>query len=247
MTDVNLARVGVRPIRHFERVDSTNDLALAWLKDGAPDGAVVLADEQAQGRGRLGRRWFAPAGTALLLSYVFRTKPSVAHRASMLGALAVAEVCESLGCTEVGIKYPNDVQVAGRKVAGVLAEAVTLGTQTGVVLGIGLNVSVSFEGTALETTAVSLATVLEAPIERSALLPAVLTCLDTWRGQIETDRFFDAWHSRLNMLNQWVHVQSGDETIEGLALGVDSFGRLQLRMGDGSLREVIAGDLLVMK
>lgn len=227
-----------RPFQFYERVDSTNDIALEWLRRNAPQGAVVIADEQVKGRGRLGRTWHNKPGTALILSIILKPEAKHLSRLSMLGALAVCETVEHLGIADVGIKWPNDVQVYGRKVCGILLEAIWEGDQLqGVVLGIGINVRVDFAGTELAETAISLETVLEKPISRLDLLVLLLNHLDYW--SIHTNMVFDAWKRRLNTLGQ--QIKAGE--IEGTAESVDDDGALLIRNREGNLDRVIAGDI----
>src|SRR5690606_4117303 len=132
-------------LRFYERADSTNDLALAWLREGAPIGAVVIADEQLKGRGRKGRVWHTPPGVALAVSVVLRPPVDALHQVGMVGALAIADVCQQHVPDDVAIKWPNDVQVGGRKVSGILPETAWEADRLlGVVLGMGLNVRVDF-------------------------------------------------------------------------------------------------------
>jgi BirA family transcriptional regulator, biotin operon repressor / biotin---[acetyl-CoA-carboxylase] ligase len=149
MTDLSqelLSQSLKRDFRFFPTVDSSNDIAQAWIRDGAKAGSVVLADEQLKGRGRRGRFWYTPAGVALAVSVIIKPSAEFATRSSMVGALAVYELCNSLGIKETGIKWPNDVQIRGKKVSGILPEAVWEGDKLlAVVLGMGINVRVPFD------------------------------------------------------------------------------------------------------
>ncbi len=247
MNDLSQARLLEHLPRHasryFEQVESTNDVGLAWLKQGAPEGALVVADIQTQGRGRLGRTWFAPPGTALLFTYLFHAPRHLAPRATMLGALAVAETLRESGLRGVGVKYPNDVQIARRKVCGVLAEA-AWGDQVAVALGIGLNVCVDFTGTPYADTAVSLETALQRPLDRLELLGDVVGRLEFWRARLDTSALPAAWRSCLNMMGDWVEVHTGTERVTGFAEDVTADGALIVRDRHGARREVWAGDLI---
>lgn len=227
-----------RPFRFLERANSTNDIALMWLQEGAEHGAVVITDEQIQGRGRSGRFWYTPAGTALIVSIILHPEPRYLSRVSMMGALAVWEVIHQLGVDTASIKWPNDVQIDGLKVCGVLPEAVWEGDQLrGVVLGIGINVRIDFTQTPLANTAISLETVLGKKVHRLDLLVDLLARLDYWSGHM--DMVLDAWKIRLTTLGQ--HISSGQ--IEGLAEDIDNDGALIIRDGNGRVHRVIAGDI----
>src|SRR5258707_12440534 len=116
--------LGARPFRFYPQVGSTNDSARQWALEGAPAGSVVITEEQFAGRGRFGRTWSAPAGTALLMSVIVRPRipQEQLPRLTMVGAVSVAEALEELLPAQVGLKWPNDVQLQGKKVAGILAE-----------------------------------------------------------------------------------------------------------------------------
>lgn len=238
------AALAPRYVRFFEQVGSTNDVGLKWLAEGAPGGAVVVADEQTSGRGRLGRSWTAPAGTALTFSYLLRPEASALSRAAMLGGLAVSEALEQLGVAEVGIKWPNDVQIGRLKVCGVLPEASwDGGSLVGVVLGIGLNARVDFTGSPFADSATSLEDALGERVSRVDLLALLLKRLDYWAGDLNGAALFEAWRGRLNMLNLPVSVINAGSPVEGIAEGVDADGALLVRGNDGQVRRALAGDI----
>lgn len=233
-------RLAPRAVRYYDRVDSTNDLALDWLRAGAPAGAAVIADEQVKGRGRLGRTWHTPPGVALAVSVVLRPEPAHLPQIMMLGALAICDTVAASGVSNAGIKWPNDVQVNGRKICGVLPEAVWDGDSLlGVALGIGLNVRVNFAGTALEHTAASLEPVLGRAVNRLEVLAALLERVDFWYARLGSAALFDAWKSRLTMLGQAVTVND----LHGRAEAVAMDGALLVRDSAGGLHRVLAGDV----
>src|SRR5690606_3785950 len=135
----------IGPWRYFDRLGSTNDEAARWADRGAPHLALVLADEQYAGRGRLGRQWFTPPGAALALSLVLRPRPENRLASEQipfytaLGALALSQALRRQLGLSPAIKWPNDVLLVGRKTAGILAEAQWQGDQVqAVILGIGV-------------------------------------------------------------------------------------------------------------
>lgn len=240
------AALGDRPFRFFLSIGSTNDSALEWLRTGAPTGAIVLADEQTRGRGRLARGWVTPPGSALAVSIILYPPADSLTRLSLLGALAVAEALEEIGTSDVGIKWPNDVQIDRRKACGVLPEAAWDGDHLlGVVLGIGVNVAVDFSGTELAETAISLDAVLGHPVDRLDLLTRLLARIDHWAARLTDPALYDAWRGRLNMLGEAVRViEIGDRVTEGVAESVDADGALRIRTADGALRRMIVGDAM---
>ena len=231
-----------RSFQFYPQIDSSNERALLWLADGVPNGGIVIADEQTRGRGRMGRVWYAPPGTALMLSYILHPNPDDLTYIGMMGALAVCEAVDALG-VQAGIKWPNDVQIDGRKLCGVLPEASWQDDQLrGVVLGIGMNVRIDFSGTAFETSAISLETVVGA-VDRLDLLVCLLDRLDDWSARLSSDDLFEAWRSRLVMLGRQVTVSNTNGTAQGIAEAVDRQGALLLRDDAGNLQRVIAGDI----
>jgi BirA family biotin operon repressor/biotin-[acetyl-CoA-carboxylase] ligase len=169
-----------RPYRFVERTASTQRL----LGENDPEGAVVVADEQTEGRGRLGRQWLAPAGTSLLVSILLRpdVEPARLPELSLVAGRACAEAIAETAGLETEVKFPNDVLVAGRKVAGILAEA----SEGRVVLGVGVNVSQAPGQLPPDarTPATSLLVETGCEIDRAELLVALLDHLE---------RRYDEW------------------------------------------------------
>lgn len=240
------AALASRPVRFYERVDSTNDIALDWLRQGAPSGAVVIADEQVKGRGRLGREWYTPPGTALIVSIILRPGLQQIQQLTMLGALAVCEMLEHVGAEDVGIKWPNDVQLNGRKVSGVLPEVIWKGNDVeGAVLGMGINVRIDFAGTELADKAISIESALGKQTSRLDLLVYLLGRLDAWLPELGTRVVYNGWWARLRTIGQIVSVDSFDGVIHGLAEAVDDDGSLLVRDPEGSLHRAIAGGIVL--
>lgn len=258
--DELLAGLAVGPGRYFERVGSTNDEAARWVEAGAPDLALVVADEQTAGRGRSGRRWFTPPGAALAFSLVLRQDP--AHRADLaapeiLGrvpALAALALCEALQrdySLPAQVKWPNDVLINRRKVCGILAEAHWHGERLAVViLGMGINVAAG----ALPAQAdwiyppTSVESELGRPVERFALLRSVLERISAWRSQLGSTEFLQAWESRLAFRGEWVAVfaagpQGSPPWREGQVLGLEADGSLRLRERSGLVTSVHSGEV----
>jgi BirA family biotin operon repressor/biotin-[acetyl-CoA-carboxylase] ligase len=169
-----------RPYRFVERTASTQRL----LGGDDPEGAVAVADEQTEGRGRLGRRWLAPAGTSLLVSILLRPQvdPARLPELSVVAGRACAEAIAEVTGLEPEVKFPNDVLVGGRKVAGILAEA----SEGRVVLGVGVNVSQAPGDLPADarTPATSLAIETARVVDRADLLVALLEHLE---------RRYDEW------------------------------------------------------
>jgi len=241
LTQTHLAqKLGERPFKFFPSITSTQNEALEWLKNGAPQGTVVIADEQTAGRGRMGRTWHIPAGVALAMSVILKPSTSVAKHIFMAGGVAVAELLEGLDIPNISIKWANDVRIDGKKVSGILPEAIWEGDKLqGVVLGIGVNVRVDFTNSELATIATSIETVLNRRCDRADLLTMLLARLDYWSNRLGSDELFQAWRSRLDTLGRVVTVDG----ITGTATDVTYEGALVIQKSDGTTHTVIAGDI----
>lgn len=243
-----------RAARILPTCTSTSDEAAAWARaaspERAPEGAVVIADEQSRGRGRLGRTWFSPPGESLYLTLVLRPTllPHKAPPLSLVAAVALAETVEALGLVPE-LKWPNDLLLGGRKLAGILTEMATSGAGIEhVLLGIGVNLHGTTFPDELAGRATSLALALSgvAPA-RNVFAASLLDHLEVWY-----DRFLTmgapvvvaAWKRRARRLGTRITVQSGNERLEGVAEDVDDEGALWLRRDDGTQVRVVAGEIL---
>lgn len=237
-------KLGDRPFRFYPKVGSTNDQARDWLINGAPVGACVIADQQTQGRGRMGRTWETPPNSAIALSVILNPPHDALPQVMMLGALAVAETLSALGAADVGIKWPNDVLFNGLKVCGVLAEAEWHDQALrGVILGIGLNVRVNFSGSPLAYTATSIETELGRVVDRADVLAVLLARIDAWRDQLGSTTLYEAWRARLITLGDRVSVSYGIHTYEGQAVNVLADGALVIEDSSGTRHTIYAGDV----
>jgi BirA family biotin operon repressor/biotin-[acetyl-CoA-carboxylase] ligase len=206
------------PRVHFRLTDSTNERARALAAGGAQHGTLVTADEQQAGRGRQGRSWSAPPRSAVLMSVVLR------ELSETLPLAAAVAVCEALP-VDARIKWPNDVWIGGRKVAGILVEA---RPQEGwAVLGIGLNVATEEFPEELHATSLLLE---GAPITVEAALDALLATLEAWLARPAAE-VLAAWRSRDALLGETVRWANGSK--QGTAAGVDSSGALIVDTADG--------------
>lgn len=241
------ALLGCR-VHYHAVIGSTNDEARRLAAEGAPEGTLVIADSQTAGRGRLGRRWFAPAGTSLLFSLIFRPPlaPAQAQRLTMCAGLAVAEAVHEEVGLEVGLKWPNDIVWEGRKLGGILTELETEGERlVYAVVGVGLNVNLDASALPpLLMPATSLAAALGRPVERLALLLAILARWEEhYRRLRQGHSPYREWAARLITTGQNVQVSLGEEVKEGLAIGVDADGALLLRRDDGQVERIWGGDV----
>jgi BirA family biotin operon repressor/biotin-[acetyl-CoA-carboxylase] ligase len=222
-------------IRYYPSIPSTNDEALAWATEGAADFSLVIADEQTAGRGRAGRKWYTPPGAALAFSLILRPSPAEqAHLSRMVGlaAVSLAFSLERSGL-QPRIKWPNDVLLLQRKVAGILVETVWSGTQADcVVIGIGLNVLHTSIPPAeeLQFPAISLEEVLGSPPAREILLHDILLQLVEWRPRLGDNELIAAWAERLAYRGETVFIWQGEANPrQGILLGLEPDGSLRLR------------------
>jgi BirA family biotin operon repressor/biotin-[acetyl-CoA-carboxylase] ligase len=225
-------------------VGSTLDLARAAGRDGAAHGLVIIADEQTAGRGRFGRRWVAPAGVNLLFTVLVRPPVAVLERLSVVAALAVADGVQAACGVSPVFKWPNDVQVNGRKLAGILTEAEFTGERPAFALvGTGLNVNLD---TAAEPDvreiAVSLRDLTGRDQSREDVLADVLSAFQRWYDAPGSD-VLAAWSARLATLGQKVSVGFAGRVEHGIAESVTETGALRLRRADGTLLTLPAGEV----
>ncbi len=258
-------------VRRFESIDSTNRYLLDEARAGAPEGVVAVADHQTAGRGRLGRSWEAPAGANLLLSVLLRPTLQLSdrHLATTAVALAAVDAIEALGPAAgpggggyeppaIGIKWPNDlVDGAGRKLAGVLAESDLPAAAPGeggpapVVVGIGVNVNWPADDgdlpSGLQGLAVSLRMLAGGPVDREALLAALLVALAPRADDLGTPagraRLAEDLLRRCTTIGTRVRVDLADGSFEGTARGISPEGHLLVE-AEGSVRTVVAGDVV---
>ena len=234
-------------VLHEPSVESTNDLAREAARRGWPDRSVFVADYQTRGRGRHGRSWLCPPLAGLLMSILLRRRDAPAYTYTMLVAVALSESIERLLALEPAIKWPNDVVLDGKKVAGVLAEASDDGREQTVVVGVGVNVNVEEEELADLPNATSLAIEAGVPVHRGELLALMLERLDSW---LRGDRFaleeglWRAWNGRLWGRDQKVRVQDGDEELVATIVGGERDGTLLVRLDDGTVRRIVVGEIL---
>jgi BirA family transcriptional regulator, biotin operon repressor / biotin---[acetyl-CoA-carboxylase] ligase len=234
------------PLYLLPSVGSTNDVALGLAEGGAPEGALVVAEAQTRGRGRSGASWQTHPGTALALSLVLRppqARLATAWGITVAGALAVAEALETEGA-QPAIKWPNDVLLGGRKVAGVLVDAGWEGARLlYAVLGIGVNVLAGSappdEG--LDFPATCLEAQLGRPVDRATLLLATLESLTRWYARLGTSALSEAWWQRMAFRDRWVSVWDGRTEVQGRLDGLDVNGGVILIQDGGERVTVGAG------
>ncbi len=240
-----------RKVHSYAELESTNDEAHRLAEAGAGHGEVVVADLQTKGRGRRGRRWVAPAGKALTLSVILRPSipPARAPELTLAAAVAVCEAAREMGAHPARIKWPNDVEVRGKKLAGLLTEMLAETERVRhVVLGLGLNVSLTAHDFPddLRQNATSLLIEKGERIPRPLVAAQVLEHLEEWLTMHETEGFGpvrDRWRELSSTLGRHVCIDGDGGPLEGDAVDLAEDGALMVRGPAGELVRVVAGDV----
>jgi BirA family biotin operon repressor/biotin-[acetyl-CoA-carboxylase] ligase len=228
-----------RPRRHFRLVGSTNDIGRELALAGASSGTVVTADEQTSGRGRTGRRWSAPAGAALLTSAILRPLGEPHALLPLAVPLAVCEAIESLVPVDCAVKWPNDVWIEARKVAGILIEA---RPPDWAVIGVGVNLSIPED--AFPDDLRWPATSVGHGVGPEAMLDALCRHLDRWVAA--HDEVLEAFAGRDALRGRrigWEGAGGGTAFGEGVAAGIDERGNLLVETQEGESISLGAGEV----
>jgi len=231
-------------ISRLAETTSTNTVALTAGAEGEPEGYVVVADHQTAGRGRMGRTWVAAPGTALLVSILLRPPPASAHLSVSAVACAAAAACERVAGVSPALKWPNDLVVGDRKLAGVLAE--TAGNVACVVVGLGLNVHVPPDRPAsLAELAVDLDGLAGRRVARASVLDALLMELALRYERLE--EVIGEYRQRCSTIGREVRVVRADGELVGRAAAVADDGSLVVVTHGGETVTVAAGDVVHLR
>jgi len=242
-----------RELHIYPELSSTNELAKKLAGEGSPEGTIVLAERQLRGRGRMGRSWHSPAEKGLWFTVILRPdiKPYLASQLIFVAAVGVCRALRKVTGLEVGIKWPNDLLVDGKKVCGILTE---LGAEIDmlnyIVLGIGININQSEEDFApeLAASAASLRQLSHRSYRRLEVLQEVLYQLETVYEQYLQEGFpciLQAWKELNCTLGQRVEVITRDEIYQGIAEDLNEDGSLLVRDEKGEIRTVVVGDISI--
>ena len=244
------SRLG-RPVYAFARAASTMDLAHTLAAEGAPEGALVVADRQEHGRGRLGRSWASPDG-GLYCSLILRPQrpPADSPQLSLVAGLAAAEAVREAARVYPSIRWPNDLLIGGRKLAGILTEqkvSDTFGARhllPAVVVGIGINIST--DPADLPEGSTSLAAEGAGCVSRDDILAALCSRLSAWYDTWLSHGFTpirEALRPWIGLFGRVVRFTAGAEQLDGVAQDLDEAGRLIVRLDTGLVRALDAGEV----
>lgn len=245
-----------RSLHVHQKLDSTNTVLTKLAEDGAPAGAMVIAEYQAQGRGRQARRWHAPAGSSLLFSLLFRPHwpAQKAHWLTMIAGLAAVTAIETHTSLRTALKWPNDVMIWDEKLGepqwckagGILLESqLEQDRLNRAIVGIGLNINIPRRE--LPSGVVAATSLFAAGGRRHIRIPILASLFQKLESLYEQAADGDspqrAWNERLITRDRPVRVTTPDDVVEGLALGSDEWGRLLVRTSDGEIHHFSAGDV----
>ncbi len=255
-----LARLGKtkvigRDIQVFKSTTSTNDIIEKLARDGVKEGVAVFAESQTRGRGRLGRKWMSPPRKGLWFSLLLR--PELSPQASTQLTVACATALRRAIAAQTGlkpeIKWPNDILINGRKVAGILTEmSAELDRVKYVIVGIGVDINLTTGDfpAELRKTATSLKIELGREVSRSDLAVAALRELDADYARIVSQRFTavaDEWEAHCTTIGRRVSIRIGEREVRGRAESLGEDGALRLRTEHGHLEHIVGGDVTLEK
>jgi BirA family transcriptional regulator, biotin operon repressor / biotin---[acetyl-CoA-carboxylase] ligase len=251
-----LARLGKtkvigRDIRVFQETTSTNDVVEKLARDAVKEGVVVFAESQTKGRGRLGRKWISPSRKGLWFSVLLRPdlRPQEATQLTVASGIALRRAIEAATGVKAQIKWPNDILIGGKKVAGILTElSAELDRVKHIILGIGVDVNLSTTEFPqdLRKLATSLKIETGRTISRADLAVAILRELDHDYARVIGGKFesiADEWEEHCGTMGQTVAIQVGERRIHGRAESLDDDGALLVRTEHGRLERVTGGDV----
>lgn len=240
------------PVSFYETINSTNLRAKLDADNGAPEGALVVADMQTAGRGRRGRTWSSPAGMNVYFTLILKPRyvPDKASMVTLVMALAVAEGIRETCGVEAGIKWPNDIVVNGKKVCGILTEmSVEKDFIHHVVIGVGINVGLQEFAPELADTATSLQAECGRKVPKAALVANIMKAFEkyyeSFREKTDLSDLVDSYNKMLVNRGKTVRVLDPKGEYSGVAEGINELGELLVELPDGHVENVYAGEVSV--
>lgn len=242
-----------REIHIFQEIDSTNLKGMDLGKRGSPEGTIILAETQSNGRGRLGRKWISPEGN-IYLSVILRPEisPSHAPLITLMAAVASASSLKNNLNIPASIKWPNDILIEGKKVGGILTEMNSgMDKINFIVLGIGINVNMDISILPPDVRAIStsIKDTIGGSVSRIEVLSSLLKELDKWYNifiENGSGPILKEWRALSSNLGKRVMAASLNGVMEGVAMDIDDYGRLILKLDNGSIEKITSGDVTVI-
>jgi BirA family biotin operon repressor/biotin-[acetyl-CoA-carboxylase] ligase len=238
---------------YLPEIDSTNRVAKDLALEDAPEGTVVISEKQTNGRGRMGRQWFSPSADGLYISLILRPDlpPQEAPKLTLLVAVAMAEAITAITALPVRIKWPNDLQIHEKKIAGILTEINSeMDRIHFIVVGLGLNVNTPSFPDELKAIATSLFLETGTRWSRTKLVQAYLQQFENYYEKFKLNGFglvLQRWKELTNTLGRTISVAMLNERHQGVVQDIDSDGALILRDPSGRTQRIICGDVTILK
>lgn len=242
-------------ILHYQKISSTNDIAKKLALSNAKEGCVIIAEEQTQGKGKLGRTWISPPYKNLYFSVILRPQVTLSESSclTLLSALSIIKALEKLYKLKVNIKWPNDIIIKGRKIGGILTE-IDNGRNfiNFAIIGIGINVNMDKEDfpASLQKTASSLKQELGFLISKEEVLKEILKKLDTNYFLFKKEGFLsfvDTIKLFVYPLGKFIKIASGNSIFKGQVIDLDKSGALILRDENGFVISLLTGEIIEVK
>jgi BirA family biotin operon repressor/biotin-[acetyl-CoA-carboxylase] ligase len=238
----------------YREIDSTNLTAFQLAEEGKPEGTVIIAESQRHGKGRLGREWQSPSGVNLYCSVILRPPitPVTAFQLTFLSAVAVARAVEKITPLSTVIKWPNDILINGKKIAGLLNEMSAETEKVNfLILGIGVNINMRADQFPLSLRHPATSLFLEGGrvVSRNDFLRSLLKELDELYDSYLSSGYQsirDEWEKRCNVIGRRVRVSFNEEELTGIVEGTDDFGALLVARPDGNTARILAGDVTLL-
>ena len=233
----------------YTKLASTMTVGRGKASKGEPEGTVVIADQQTSGRGRLGRTWLSPHGN-LPLSLILRPQLENLPHLIMIASLAVVRALKAVSNIDAVIKWPNDVLIKGKKVCGILIESEVKGNVVNfAIVGIGINIDLDTSNFPdISAIATSLTQESGKEISRPELTAVLLSEIERLYLEAQAGApIHKEWRERMDTLGKWIEIKSGGSIEHGRAEDATESGNLILRRVDGSITEILVGDVTVLK
>ncbi len=237
-----------REIITYDSVDSTNDIAKSLVGESDKEGTVILADSQTQGKGRMGRTWYSEEKVGIYLSTFLKPSlpPEQISQITLVAGVALAQAINEFSRTRAFLKWPNDIILNGKKVAGILTENHQNNTHSGIILGIGINVNHSHFPVSLQHIATSMAMENGEIFERLPLITFLVNHLDQeYRCFLDEglSPIIDHWNLNSDMFGKQISMTQGTETFSGTAMKLNDQGHLVVMMDNGEEIDFDSGEV----